>query len=99
MLNEQAWDDWVLHRREIGHSIKPGTVTEKKNKNELLKYTYDQQQFIVDWAIDKGWRGLYSQSAMKHYQEAGFIERQSNTSWADDIGTFHDTNVRSIERK
>jgi len=56
-INENAWRDFVNHRKEINRKLTPGA--EKKNRQVLAGLPFDDQQEIVDQAIRSGWTGLF----------------------------------------
>ena len=57
-LNQQAWDDYVAHRKELrAKKLTPKGV--KMAMNKLANLPADQQQSVVDTTIANGWTGLF----------------------------------------
>ena len=56
-INTVAWNEFMLHRKEIKKPITP--LSEKKNKELLAKYSHSDQQLIVDKSIASRWTGLF----------------------------------------
>lgn len=56
-VDQQAWTDFVQHRRERRDPLT--TLGATKNANILRKLTTEQQREAVDTTIRNGWRGLF----------------------------------------
>ena len=56
-INEDAWQEFVQHRKEIKKKLTLGA--EKKNRRVLEGLPFGEQQEIVDQAIRSGWTGLF----------------------------------------
>ena len=56
-IDPSAWDDFVLHRKNIKHELTPLAITKAVN---FLSNYQDFQQIIVDNTIVNNWRGLFA---------------------------------------
>lgn len=57
-LNEQAWQEWQQHRRELKKPITPSTANQQLAKlDSWRKQGYDPAK-IIRLAIERGWQGL-----------------------------------------
>lgn len=55
-LNKEAWDEWVLYRKQAGKKLTPLSIT--KQINFLSKHIPDHKR-IIEEAIKNGWQGLH----------------------------------------
>ena len=54
---QAVWPDWVKHRKEIGHPLKPTTTGRQIEK--LLKYPATTAAALIEQSITQGWQGLF----------------------------------------
>lgn len=81
-LNEGAMQEWREYREEMG---KPLTrLAEKKTINKLVKYSEEMQQYLVDTAIERDWRGIYYVEPPKQQstRQTSLEQDLTDTSWA-----------------
>jgi hypothetical protein len=58
-INPITWSDWIKHRKEIGHPLKPTTI--QKQLKQLSKWHeagYDANE-IIEQSIYNGYQGLF----------------------------------------
>ena len=56
-LNQEALDEWIEYRVEKKKKLSPLAL--KKVTNKLMKFPEEQQQLMVDTAIENDWQGLH----------------------------------------
>ena len=56
-LNQEALDEWIEYREDKKKPL--SALALKKVKNKLLKFPEEQQQLMVDTAIENDWKGLH----------------------------------------
>ncbi len=81
-LNEQAMQEWREYRDQMGKPLTP--LAEKKTINKLLRHPEPHQQFLVDTAIERDWRGIYEIDPPKQNttRESDWKQELVDTSWA-----------------
>lgn len=85
-LNQDAYDEWVDYRQA---RKKPLTdLAKTKVVNKLSKYAFEQQQAMVDAAIENDWIGLHpvsieAASEVKKTRHQTIEEMLNDTSWAN----------------
>ncbi len=85
VLNEEAWQDWLQHRKEIRKTVKPGSMTEKNQQKLLCQYDHATQAQIIEHSITMGYMGLFPPKTPIHttppQNEPSFIEKHTDRSW------------------
>ena len=56
-LNQEAFDEWIEYKTKMWKA--PSQLAITKIKNKLLKHSEDQQQLMVDEAMENDWKGLH----------------------------------------
>jgi len=89
-INPTAWDEFLDHRKSIK---KPASsLAQTKLKNILKKYTYEQQQYLVDYSIAGRYPNLY-ENQLRNFngtQTNQTVSRQSSST----ASRVHDRNKR-----
>tara|TARA_R110002020_G_scaffold330499_2_gene546139 strand:+ start:2108 stop:2431 length:324 start_codon:yes stop_codon:yes gene_type:complete len=81
-LNREDWGDFVKSRIEIGYPLTP--IGAKRIIKKLSTYSQQIQRQAMSKAIECGYRGVFPES--ERVQETmGFIEKHSDSSWADEM--------------
>ena len=82
-LNQQALDEWIEYRKEIKKPLTKSAVAKVAKK--LALYCYQTQQKMVDQSIENNWRGLFEVEFQEIKEPSSFIEKHTDTSWANGI--------------
>jgi len=56
-INPSSWENWLNYRKEIKKRMTPMSI--KKQLTLLSKYSYQEQQEMIDQSIQNGWTGLF----------------------------------------
>ena len=64
-LPTDVWDEWVQHRREIGHTLKPTTIKAQFGKLERLRDQGHQPADVIRHSIEGGYQGLFAPKGEK----------------------------------
>lgn len=56
-LNTEALQEWEEYRKEKGKEL--SVLALKKVRKKLLRHSLEQQQYMVDQAIENDWTGLH----------------------------------------
>ena len=81
-IDREDWEDFVLSREEIGFPLTP--VGAKRIMNKLKPYPKQIQKQALDKSIACGYRGVFPESE-RIQEDIGFIEKHSDSSWADEL--------------
>lgn len=85
-LNTEALDEWIEYRlTEHKKVLSDTSIT--KCANRLVKHSMGHQQYMVDWAIEQGWKGIYEVEPQKvvSSRDRSIEEDLSDRSWAANI--------------
>jgi hypothetical protein len=67
----QAWADWLKHRSEMRHPVKPGSQTEIATLRALSLMGVGRAVTAIRHTIFKGWRGIREPDAIEARQYQG----------------------------
>lgn len=56
-ISKKAWSDYEAHRKELGKKMTPMAIT--KQQNFLKRFSYSEQEVMVEASIRNGWIGLF----------------------------------------
>jgi len=59
LLNSEAWEEWLIHRKEKRNPVKPGSIAERKQVKLLCTLSHEEQQEVVDRSMIGGYTGLF----------------------------------------
>ena len=60
----KAWENWILHRREIGHALKPSTARAQWKKLGVVGSA--EAVKMIEQSIEQGWQGLFPVKEQSH---------------------------------
>lgn len=83
-INVTAWNEWADYRKnEKNKAITKAAA--KKQFKLLLNYTHEQQQEVIDNSIQSDYQGLFALKGLPTRAAKTFIDKHTDTSWADGL--------------
>ena len=83
-LNQDALDEWIAYRKEdLKKPMTPRAI--KMVQKKLLQYPEDEQQRLVEHAIEMNWQGIYYVEPPRQAttRQTRLIDDLTDTSWAN----------------
>jgi hypothetical protein len=86
-INTEALDEWISYRL-TEHKYVMSDTSIKKHVNRLVKHSHEHQQYMVDWAMELGWKRVYEvpePQKVVSSRDRSIEDDLSDRSWADNI--------------
>ena len=81
-LNVEAWNEWCEYRKEARKKA-VSSFAAKKQFKMLCKYSYEQQQQIIDISISNDYTGLFELKVTP--KQSDTMDLLTDRSWADHL--------------